>query len=662
MIALSALEQIKKRDGRIVPFDRRKISTAIMKAAQAVAGTDTHRAEELTDEVIAEVLEEAKVLPTVEQIQDAIEKVMIKGGYTRTAKAFILYRARRSRIREGKSELLDAVAEILREINPENANVANSPSAKLLQIGGAASKEFYLKRLLPERIADAHIRGELHIHDLEHYAKSPNSFVIPLGKLLTEGFQAGYGFIRPPKRPRSAASLANVILQAAQNDSFGAQCFAHFDRDLARVFKELPAEEELFQAIEGLVYDLNTIYSRVGMQVPFATLNVGLDLTETGRMVTRCLLKAFQNGLGRGESPVFPNITFLLKKGVNTEKEDPNHDLFQLALEVASTRMNPTFANLDAPYNDENTVYFSGCNRIPTPAEGRGNVASVTVNLPRLALKTKFQGFDFFKLLDKALELAISQLRNRLELLSQLEAKDLPFIMGQKIYAASEGLNPRDPIGVSLEQGTLSIGFIGLAEALIALTGMHHGESEETRELGERVLQKMRAAADEASEEYGLNFGLYASQSDSIAGRLLRLDQLEFGRVPGVTSKEYYSNSFHLPSFFPVSPSEKARIEAPFHALCNHGHVSFFELKKGEPARMEEILREAMKWGCGHLAFNLPNDHCLDCGFFGSIAEETCPRCGGEIRRVRRLSGYLAPFDRFSSSKRAELEDRLTQE
>ncbi|HEY9764926.1 MAG TPA: anaerobic ribonucleoside-triphosphate reductase, partial [Chroococcales cyanobacterium] len=282
--------------------------------------------------------------------------------------------------------------------------------------------------------------------------------------------------------------------------------------------------------------------------------------------------------------------------------------------------------------------------------------------LPRLALKTKFEGFDFFKLLDKALELAISQLRNRLEILSQLEAKDLPFIMGQKIYMASEGLNPRDPIGVSLEQGTLSIGFIGLAEALIALTGKHHGESEEAREIGEKVLEKMRAAANEASEKYGLNFGLYASQSDSIAGRLLRLDQLEFGRVKGVTSKEYYTNSFHLPSSFQVTPSEKARIEAPFHGLCNHGHVSFFELKKGDPARMEEILREAMELGCGHLAFNLPNDHCLDCGFFGLIEEETCPRCGGEIRRVRRLSGYLAPFDRFSSSKRAELEDRLTQE
>lgn len=655
---VSTIEQIKKRDGRIVAFDRKKITTAIMKASQAVQGAEYRHAEELTDQVIREVLLEKPDLPTVEQIQDAIEGVLLKHGHRRTAKAFILYRARRSRIREGKTELLDTVAEILKEINPENANIANSPSAKLLSIGAAASKEFYLKRLLPERIADAHLRGELHIHDLEHYSKSPNSFVIPLAKLLSEGFQAGYGFIRPPKRPRSVASLAHVILQSAQNDSFGAQCFHHFDRDLAGALGTVN-EAELFQAIEGLVYDLNTVYSRVGMQVPFSSISLGLDTSETGRMVTRSILQAFRNGLGRGESPIFPNIAFLLKDGVNLRANDPNHDLYRMALEVAAERMMPSFVFLDAPFNDEDTVYFSGCNRIPAPAVGRGNVASVTLNLPRIALRAKLRGFDPFKLLDQAFELAATQLRNRLELLSQLRTKDLPFIMGQGLYASADTLRPEESIGLALERGTLSIGFIGLAEALVALTGKHHGEDEQSFELGHRMLKHLRERCDALSEETGLRIGLYASQSDSLSGRLLRLDRREFGVLQGVTDKEYYTPSFHLPPAFQTTVQTKLEREAPFHALCNHGHFTALELEKTED--LEALVLAAREAGCGQIAFNLPADRCLGCGFTGK-APETCPQCGSsDIHRVERLSGYLAPLDRFSPAKLAELRDRVPQ-
>lgn len=657
MIATSTIEQIKKRDGRIVPFDRQKITTAILKAAQTVQGTNAQEAEALTDAVINHMND--TTFPTVEQIQDTIEQVLIQQGHSRIAKAFILYRARRSRIREGKSELLDTVAEIMKSINHESANIANSPSAKLLQIGAAASKEFYLKRMIPERVADAHIRGEIHIHDLEHYTKSPNSFVIPLSKLLKEGFQAGYGFIRPPKRARSIGALANVILQSAQSDSFGAQCFAQFDTDIANILKD--TEGDLYQAIEGLIYDLNTIYSRVGMQVPFSSLNLGLDTSEAGRMVTRCVLKAIQSGLGLGETPIFPNVTFMLKRGVNLNPEDPNYDLFQMALETAQKRLMPTFALLDASFNADNPTYFSGCNRIPASAEGRGNVASVTINLPRLALKAHRDPENFFKNLDRTLELAVFQLTNRLELLGQLKAKDLPFIMGQKLYEGSEELKPNDSIHLALSQGTLSVGFIGLAETLVALTGKHHGEALASLELGKQILERMRNYVDQASQEQHLNFGLYASQADSISGRLVALDRQEFGEQKGVTDKSYYSNSFHLPPNFQTDTKTKMLREAPFHQLCNHGHITVIDLAEAQSKDLETLIHQALDAECGQVAFNLPNDHCLNCGWIGK-ADEKCPTCQSQnLRYVRRLSGYLAPLDRFTEAKREELGDRLPQ-
>ncbi|NLM46118.1 MAG: anaerobic ribonucleoside triphosphate reductase, partial [Firmicutes bacterium] len=469
--------EIRKRDGRVVPFDAEKITDAIFKAAKAVGGENRKIAERLTVQVIKELAKKGYngVIPTVEEIQDVVEKVLIENGHARTAKAYILYRDKRSRIREGKSDLMDTVKEILIETSRENANVSNSPSAKMLQIASAASKSYYLTNLLPEEFAQAHISGAIHIHDLDYYGKTLNCLQIDLYKLLSQGFNTGYGYIRPPKRIASAAAQAAIILQSNQNDMFGGQSFPHFDRAMAQIIAEMPRqpdEEEIFQAMEGLVYNLNTMHSRAGAQVPFSSLNFGTDTSEMGRAVSKALLKAFEKGLGRGESPIFPNLVFRTKKGVNFDPGDPNYDIFQYALKVAAKRLNPTFSFMDSSFNSKygDEVAYMGCrtrviaNRHgEAVSAGRGNIAFVSINLPRLALQTRDINL-FFVELDRLLRLAARQLLHRFEIIGNLRAKDLPFLMGQKLYMGSENLQPDDPIKEVIKNGTLSIGFIGLAE------------------------------------------------------------------------------------------------------------------------------------------------------------------------------------------------------
>ncbi|MGE5405448.1 MAG: anaerobic ribonucleoside-triphosphate reductase, partial [Candidatus Saccharibacteria bacterium] len=346
-------EKIKKRDGREVPFDPSKITEAIFKAAQAVGGENRQKALEITLEVMKGLGEryEGEIF-TVEDVQDMVERTLIETGHAKTAKAYILYRAQRTRYREAKSDLMDIVEEILKETNRENANVGNSPSAKMLQVASAASKQYYLNRLIPPDFSHAHRRGDIHIHDLDFYRKTLNCVQIPLGDLLQEGFNNGHGYIRPPKRPGSATALAAIILQSSQNDMYGGQSFPFFDRDMAP-FVENASEEETYQAMEALVYNLNSMHSRAGAQVPFSSLNVGGETSEAGRKVTRNLLLAYDAGLGRGENPIFPNIIFRVKDGVSLKPEDPNYDLFLLAMKVAAKRMNPTFSFMDSSFNDQ---------------------------------------------------------------------------------------------------------------------------------------------------------------------------------------------------------------------------------------------------------------------------------------------------------------------
>lgn len=664
------IEQIKKRDGRIVPFDRTKILRAIKKAAQTVHGSDGALAETLTDSVVAAIEELADgALPTVELIQDAIEKALLEGGHGRIAKAFILYRARRSRIREAKTELMDAVEEILAEVDRDELALPCSPSEKMLRIGATASKEFYLKRMLPEEIADAHLRGDLYLQDLEHYAKAPNSFVIPLERLLRDGYRSEHGAVRPPKRAHTAASVAAIALQAAQNDCFGGQAFSRFDGAMAAVLPAETSPGEIDQAMEGLVYNLNMLHSRTGGQVPYSTLSIGLDSSPMARQVAFSVLDAFERGLGRGEPAIYPNLVFLCQEGVNLRPEDPNHDLYLRALEVASRRMQPTFAFLDAPFNlDRDLAYLSGCARLADDrfgvreCAGRGSLGTISLNLPRIALRAKRDRLDVFQLLERQVQLGLRALVHRFGVLGALKMSELPFLVGEQLYAGSSALRRQDEVAEALRHGQLGFGFVGLAEMLLILEGAHHGQSEVAQALGLRIVRLLRDAIDAASQANDLNMALYGQLADRSATRFPLLDRRDYGVVGGVTDKGYYTSAFSLPADFEIDASARIRLEAPYHAICNGGHLTAIEWEAPETdgTRLAALLASMREAGIGHGAVNFPLDHCSTCGHQG-IIERDCPACqapAATIRRIRRLAGYLAPLERFSPGKLEELKAR----
>jgi anaerobic ribonucleoside-triphosphate reductase len=666
-----AFRSIRKRDGRIMEFDSGKIAAAIFKAAKAVGGEDRQLAQELAEVVMQYLLKKlGAVIPSVEDVQDAVEKILIETGHAKTAKAYILYRDRRTKLREAKSDLMDLVREILVETSRENANISNSPSAKMLQIASAASKRYYLSRLIPEEMSQAHTDGDFHIHDLDFYGKTLTCVQIPLAKLLERGFNNGHGFIRPPKRPASAAALAAIILQSSQNDMHGGQSFAFFDRDLAKFVGEA-AEDEVYQAMEALIYNLNSMHSRAGAQVPFSSLNVGCDTSPAGRMVTKCLLLAHEKGLGHGETPIFPNIIFRVKKGVNFQKGDPNYDLFQLAIRVSAQRLNPTFSFMDATFNQPygNEVAYMGCrtrvigNRHGAAiSDGRGNLSFTTVNLPRVAIKAGGDLELFFHELERVFTLAARQLYHRFRVQAKLRVCDMPFLMGQGLYMGSEELKPGDPIAPVIKHGTLSIGFIGLAEALIGLTGKHHGQDPSAQRLGLEIVSFMRKLVDGFAQEYDLNYTLLATPAEGLSGRFIRSDQRLYGVIPGVTDKEYYTNSFHVPVNFEISSFEKVAIEGPYHELTNAGHISYVELDAAPVDNLEayeSLIRHMATSNMGYAGINFPVDECLSCYHRGIIPEDTCPVCGSpQIRRIRRITGYLSTVDRFNDAKRAELRDR----
>ncbi|MDR0323411.1 MAG: anaerobic ribonucleoside-triphosphate reductase [Treponema sp.] len=702
-------ETIIKRDGRTQGFHESKITDAILKCLHAAGQADRQLAIELTLEVIKKIKQQyTEDNYTVENVQDIVENVFIEKGYAKEAKAYIIYRDNRSRLRDAQSEMMNAVSEILQETNRDNANVGNSPSAKVLQISEIASKNYYLKRVLREKETKAHINGDIYIHDLSWYGKTLTCLQIPLDRLLREGFNNGHGYIRSPKGIKTAASLAAIILQSNQNDMHGGQSFAYFDRDLA-VYVELErakqdqlirsnlkelglsadgaacvseekikalvderTKEETFQAMEGFIYNLNTMHSRAGAQVPFSSINFGTDTTEAGRMVTECFLLAYEKGLGKGESPLFPNICFKIKEDVNFEAGDPNYDLFQLSMRVACKRLFPTYSFQDSsfnkPFRDEEVAYMgcrtrviSNCNG-PEVTNCRGNLSFTTINLPRLGIRADRDLSQFWKSLDEIFDLCVEQLLTRYNVQKKLKVKDFPFLMGQKLYVDSEGLSPNDTIEKAIRHGTLSIGFIGLAECLTALTGRHHGESAEAQALGVAIVSHMRRRCDEATKKYSLNFSLLATPAEQLSGKFTSIDIEQYGVIPGVTDKKWYTNSFHVPVEFQINALDKIAVEGVYHKYCNAGHISYVELQSAPGQNLEafeSLVRAMVEADMGYAAVNFPVDICCDCGLNSVIQENNCPKCGGHnISRVRRITGYLSTIDRFNDSKLAEVQNR----
>ena len=767
------LDTILKRDGRTVPFDPDKITNAIIKAFEASHSSKTQAtAEEITREVIHN-LERSETIevPSVEDVQDMVESVLIEKGFVRTAKSYILYRAERSRIREMNTRLMRVYEDITNkssiesDIKRENANInGDTAMGAMLKYGSEGAKEFNMMFMLKPEHAEAHRCGDIHIHDMDFLTLTTTCCQIDLIKLFDGGFSTGHGHLRAPKDIRSYAALACIAIQANQNDQHGGQSIVNFDYAMAdgvritfrknyrdnlaralellegnldaeaearRILDEIEAEaglvptlvpddsyraaeaeklsalgagaEEIahiqgfaqrraeketdkatYQAMEALIHNLNTMNSRAGAQVPFSSINYGMDTSPEARMAIRNLLESTQAGLGNGETPIFPIQIFRVKEGVNYNPGDPNYDLFKLACKTSAKRLFPNFSFQDAPFNlkyyksghPETEIAYMGCrtrvmanNFDPTKevSNGRGNLSFTSVNLPRLAIKANHNLDVFFDSLDQMVALVIDQLLDRFEIQARKCVRNYPFLMGQGVWIDSEKLGWDDEVREVLKHGTLSVGFIGLAECLKALIGEHHGESERAQNLGLEIIGHMRKLCDEATERLHMNVTLLATPAEGLSGRFVKIDAQKYGVIPGVTDREYYTNSFHVPVYYEISAVDKIRIEAPYHALTNAGHISYVELD-GDPSQnleaFEKIVRVMKESGIGYGSINHPVDRDPVCGYNGIIGD-TCPNCGREegdrpFERIRRITGYLVgTLDRFNNAKRAEEGDRV---
>ena len=767
------IESIRKRDGRLMPFDSEKIEKAILKAFEASGSAKgAQTAQAISRQVVEELENNENVssIPTVEEVQDAVERVLIEKGFVRTAKAYILYRAERSRVREMNTRLMKVFEDITykdaidSDIKRENANInGDTAMGSMLKFGSEGAKQFYDMYVLNPLHAKAHREGDIHIHDLDFLTLTTTCCQIELRSLFRDGFSTGHGVLREPMDIASYSALACIAIQANQNDQHGGQSIVDFDYGMApgvrktftkryrdniaralmlrcgcedgdaearRMLKEIMDEkgeepslqetegfrsamleklvafcdektvEELnafahqyaekettratYQAMEALIHNLNTMNSRAGAQVPFSSINYGTDTSPEGRLVMQQVLLATEAGLGRGETPIFPIQIFRVKEGVNYNPGDPNYDLFHLAIRVSAKRLFPNFSFIDAPYNlkyykpghPETEVSYMGCRtRVMANAfdpdreiaPRRGNLSFTTINLPRIAIKSNGDLDWFFGELENKLKLVVDQLNERFEIVARKKVYNFPFLMGQGVWIDSEKLDWTDEVREVLKHGTLSVGFIGLAECLKALRGKHHGESEESQNLGLEIIGFMRKYLDRVTAERHMNYTLLATPAEGLSGRFVRMDRERFGVIPGITDREYYTNSFHVPVYYPISAFDKISIEGPYHALTNAGHISYVEMD-GDPTRnleaFEKIVRHMHDCGVGYGSINHPVDRDPICGYNGIIGD-TCPSCGREengraFERIRRITGYLVgTLDRFNNAKRAEERDRV---
>lgn len=567
------------------------------------------------------------------------------------------------------------------DMKRSNANVnTDSPMGAMLTYGSEVARLWVDDTVLPQYVKEAVDDNIIYIHDKDFYGLTMTCCQIDLSQLFEHGFNTGHGHIRPPKSIGTAAALACIAIQSNQNDMFGGQSVPAFDYYLApyvkMTYEKNVAElnrlvsafggkpdqysrvpefawnktvEQTDQAMEALVHNLNTMHSRAGAQVPFSTLNYGTDTSRWGRQVIHSLLKATHQGMGNGETPIFPVQIFKIKEGVNYNPEDPNYDLFQLAMRVSAERLFPNFSFMDSPYNaqylkrdedghiDPDTeVAYMGCRtRVmanvngPETTSGRGNLSFTSVNLVRCALESKGSFDIFLKNVYDACAIARDQLLHRFEIQKHRHVYNYPFLMGNGVYLDSNDLEWDDEIESALVHGTLSIGFIGLAEAMFCIFGQHHGESDAVWKHAFDTVRFMRDFCDRESEEHRLNFSLLATPAEGLSGKFVGKDKEKFGEIPGVTDKDYYTNSFHVPVYYNIGVAEKIEKEAPFHSLCNAGHITYVELDGDTTSNLsafETIVRHMHDCGIGYGAINHPVDRCPICNYQGVIYDE-CPKC-----------------------------------
>lgn len=742
--------QVIKRDGTDVPFEASKIEDAVYKAAVACAIKD-EAARSVAGDVCNKVTDHLELVRAdkadIESIQDLVESSLIELGYGSVAKAYILYRQKRTDARESRSHIMKTMFDLTfrdaveSDNQRENANIdADSSMGTMLKYGSEIAKEYYLKEIITPEFAKAHREGRIHIHDLDFFALTTTCTQIDLGKLFEKGFHTGHGYIRTPNSIGSYASLACIVIQANQSDQHGGQSIPAFDyymapgvaktfrttfleygelegivtvdnrHEIEEVFNDRIAQgvtvldrtthlvvrskvlagdvskemrfvrvwlaalektrKATYQAMEALIHNLNTMNSRAGAQVPFSSINYGTGTSPEQRMVVRECLRALDAGLGNGETSIFPIHIYKVKDGVNAKPGDPNYDLFRMACRVSAKRLFPSFEFLDAPFNlqfykegDPDTeVATMGCRtRVmaningPSTTSGRGNLSFTSINLPRLAIEAHNDAHRdgggatdegvyalFMHKLDETVDLVIRQLLERFEIQAERHVYNYPFLMGQGVWMDSDKLKREDTVRDVIKHGTLRIGFIGLAEAMKAIFGKNHAESQEVWDHAYKVIERIRNLSDQATKAHHLNFSVIATPAEGLSGRFVRIDRKEFGEIKGVTDRPYYTNSFHVPVYQPVGVFRKINIEAPFHALCNGGHITYVELDgdvSKNPEAFEEIITYMRHAGIGYGSINHAVDYDPVCGYTG-IIDDVCPRCGrreGEGIELSRL-------------------------
>ncbi len=734
---LAMIKTVEKRDGRIVGYNGEKIKNAIRKAMlQTSGGEDPELIVRITESIAASGQERM----TVEQIQDMVELELMKSPRKEVAKKYIAYRdkrsiARRSKTRDMFNEIIEARNN---DITRENANMnTDSPAGMMMKFASETTKPFVDDYLLSEEVREAVKAGYLHIHDKDYYpTKSLTCVQHPLDRILHHGFTAGHSETRAARHIETAAIIACISLETAQNEMHGGQAIPAFDFYLApfvrrsfieeldtagelagvdlshlhdvvlkdfecRTLDGLTGEARLLQhainrtvkrthqAMEGFIHNINTIHSRGGNQVVFASINYGTDTSAEGRCVIRELLNSTYEGVGNGATAIFPIQIWKKKRGVNFLPEDPNYDLYRLACKVTARRFFPNFVNLDAPFNRHESwraddperyryeVATMGCrtrvfeNRYGEKTSiGRGNLSFTTVNIVRLAIECmpvedKEERIRlFFSKLDSVLEIAGRQLCERFDFQKTAKAKQFALLMS-KLWNHAEELGPEDNIEPVMNQGTLGIGFIGLAECLVALLGKHHGESDEAQQLGLRIVGHFRDRTNEFSDRYQHNFSVLATPAEGLAGKFTALDRKTFGSLKGITDRTYYTNSNHVPVYYHCSPRHKAEIEAPYHEMTRGGHIFYVEIDGDathNPEAIHDIVSLIDRYDIGYGSVNHNRNRCLDCGYEDAQADlKECPVCGSDhIDRLQRITGYLVgTTDRWNKAKLAELKDRV---
>ncbi|MBF1556950.1 anaerobic ribonucleoside triphosphate reductase [Segatella salivae] len=732
------IQTVVKRDGRIVGFNEQKIMAAIRKAMMHTEkGEDDALVQKITDHISIH----GKSQMTVEKIQDSVEMELMKSARKDVAQRYIAYRNQRSIARKAKTR--DVFMEIVNiknnDVTRENANMnADTPAGMMMKFASETTKPFVDDYLLADEVRDAVTHNYIHIHDKDYYpTKSLTCVQHPLDHILEHGFVAGHGSSRPAKRIETAAVLACISLETCQNEMHGGQAIPAFDfylapyvrssyieevknlekltgRDLSSLYdiafddfllKELDGLEgdarlcqhamnktvnRVHQAMEAFIHNMNTIHSRGGNQVVFSSINYGTDTSAEGRCIMRELLKSTYEGVGNGETAIFPIQIWKKKRGVNYLPEDRNYDLYQLACKVTARRFFPNFLNLDATFNQNSNwkaddpkrylweIATMGCrtrvfeNRFGAKTSvARGNLSFTTINIVKLAIECMQIGNKeerinaFFAKLDRMLEITAKQLDDRFQFQKTAFAKQFPLLM-TKLWIDCDKLQPSDTIESVINQGTLGIGFIGLAECLKALVGKHHGESDEAQALGLKIVTYMRDRVNEFSERYQHNYSVLATPAEGLSGRFTKFDRKRYGAIEGITDRDYYTNSNHVPVYYKCSALHKAEVEAPYHDLTRGGHIFYVEID-GDATHNPEVISNVVdmmdKLNIGYGSVNHNRNRCMDCGYENADAKlDVCPKCGSQhIDKLQRITGYLVgTTDRWNQGKLAELNDRVT--